>query len=149
MRFIAMKDLSAFLIVNPPLRHLPTSFRTPFSMHTSRNGFTRSCVEMNSTSERVGWAAEPGGRGTFGLLFSCGATVFLCTYSAIHPNLPGLDDSTSRILWRKIEYMLSCICAPEFFAFSAIMQNLEARSYGQNVCYSKFDRSRLEQRRFT
>lgn len=36
----------------------------------------------------VGWAREPGTRGTWGILSSCVLTLFLCVYTAVHPNVP-------------------------------------------------------------
>jgi hypothetical protein len=81
---------------------------------------SRPLAEMNSTTHQVGWAAEPQGRGTLGLLVSCGATIFLCTYSAVHPNLPALNEPGWKVLRRRIWYMICCIGAPEWFAFMAL-----------------------------
>jgi hypothetical protein len=75
---------------------------------------------MNSTTDIAGWTPEPEGRGTIGLLWSCFATIFLCTWNAIHPNLPGMDESKFRIIGRRMLYVLFCLLAPEWFAFSAL-----------------------------
>jgi hypothetical protein len=74
---------------------------------------------MNSTTDIVGWAPEPRGRGTIGLLWSCFATLFLGTWTAIHPNLPGLKQKKISIFWRRIEYVVFCLVAPELTAFNA------------------------------
>ncbi|KAF2502225.1 hypothetical protein BU16DRAFT_2253 [Lophium mytilinum] len=41
---------------------------------------------LNST--RVGWVSSPEGRGTAELLYSCLFTIFLCTWTAYHPEIP-------------------------------------------------------------
>ncbi|KAF2676718.1 hypothetical protein K458DRAFT_379424 [Lentithecium fluviatile CBS 122367] len=89
---------------------------------------------MNSTVGGVGWVAEPTGRGTLGLLYTCGLTIFLCTYSAVHPNPPALDDSKSKILLRKIENLVGCILAPEFLALQALEDFLGVHKLKRKVC---------------
>jgi hypothetical protein len=83
---------------------------------------------MNSTTDIVGWAPEPRGRGTIGLLWSCFATIFLCTWNAIHPNLPGLNESKFSIVRRRIGYVLLCLLAPEIIALVAL-KTLEEAMY--------------------
>jgi hypothetical protein len=110
-------------------RRFPTSslpYLTDFSPNASYTVIILH-VEMNATTERVGWVVEPNGRGTLGLLFSCGATIFLSTYSAVHPNLPALDDPAWKILLRKIGYMVLCICAPELVAVFSLTALIEVR----------------------
>jgi hypothetical protein len=109
-------------------------------------------TSMNSTSHFVGWAPEPRGRGTLGLLWSCFATLFLCTWSAIHPNLPGLNDSQAAILWRKIRYVVLCLIAPELVAWSAIQHLWWARNVKRQVSNTmnrtKYTSERLTVSRF-
>jgi hypothetical protein len=81
---------------------------------------------MNSTADIIGWAPEPRGRGTIGLLWSCFATIFLCTWNAIHPHLPGLNESKFKIVRRRIAYVLLCLIAPELFAMDASIKLAEA-----------------------
>jgi hypothetical protein len=77
-------------------------------------------TSMNSTTDIVGWTPEPRGRGTIGLLWSCFATIFLCTWNAIHPNLPALNESKFKIVGRRIRYILLCLLAPEWVASIAM-----------------------------
>jgi hypothetical protein len=77
-------------------------------------------MATNSTTPIVAWAPEPDGRGTIGLLWSCFATIFLCTWNAIHLSLPGESDSKTRIFFRRIGSMLWCLLVPEWFAFYAL-----------------------------
>jgi|SRR5690242_935390 len=73
---------------------------------------------MNST-DVVGWAPEPQARGTVGLIWSCLATIFLCTWNAVHPNLPGMNDNAWRIFGRRVVFMLIALVAPEFICAAA------------------------------
>ncbi|KAH7094830.1 hypothetical protein FB567DRAFT_586182 [Paraphoma chrysanthemicola] len=82
---------------------------------------------MNPTNSTVGWTSEPNGRGTMGLLWSCFATTFLCTWSAIHPNLPGLADSEWRIFWRRAGYFGLCLLAPELVVLCALDEFIDAK----------------------
>jgi hypothetical protein len=74
---------------------------------------------MNDTSTTVSWAPEPQERGTIGLVWSCFATIFICTWSAIHPNLPEIDESFFSVLERRITYLVAGLIAPEYIAWGA------------------------------
>jgi len=97
---------------------------------------------MNVTTGIVGWTSEPEGRGTWGLLWSCFATIFLCTWSALHLNVPTQEYSDSRILGRRVIQVVGCLVAPEYYAIDAIMQFADARALQARVCYapSKLER---------
>ncbi|OAK96041.1 hypothetical protein IQ06DRAFT_352285 [Phaeosphaeriaceae sp. SRC1lsM3a] len=86
-------------------------------------------MSTNSTTNIVSWAPNPDGRGTIDLLWSCFATVFLCTWSAIHPNLPALGEKGSRIFFRRLSYVLGCIIAPECYAALALWELSVALNY--------------------
>jgi hypothetical protein len=53
------------------------------------------------------------------LLWSCLATILICTWNAVHPNLPGKGESERAILWRKVKYMAAAVVVPEFIALIA------------------------------
>jgi hypothetical protein len=80
---------------------------------------------MNATDTNIfRWAPEPLDRGTIGLVWSCTATIFLCTWSAIHPNLPADNESPLRIFWRRVRYFIITLLAPEWVILIAL-QSLE------------------------
>ncbi|OCL10949.1 hypothetical protein AOQ84DRAFT_273340, partial [Glonium stellatum] len=66
-----------------------------------------------------GWVAEPGGRGTAGLLWSCLFTIFICTWSALHMNVPADNDSTMEIFLHKLRYMVIGVFTPELISMLA------------------------------
>jgi hypothetical protein len=77
-------------------------------------------MSTNSTTNIVSWAPNPDGRGTIDLLWTCFATVFLCTWSTIHLDLPGLSDKEHRVFLRRLVHVLIGIMAPEYYAAMAL-----------------------------
>ncbi|KAF2128473.1 hypothetical protein P153DRAFT_292789, partial [Dothidotthia symphoricarpi CBS 119687] len=82
---------------------------------------------MNSTIAIVSWVPEPEGRGTIGLVWSCLVTIFLCTWSAIHPNLPAPTDSQLRRFGRHVGHVFIALVAPEYTVLFAVEHFLMAR----------------------
>lgn len=97
---------------------------------------------MNSTIERVGWVGEPAGRGTFGLIVSCTVTIFLCTYSAIHPNVPRPGETGWAIWKSKIVYVVLCMFFPEFFVICAIGAYMDAQNLQISVSITRNEQSK-------
>lgn len=101
-------------------------------------------MSTNSTANIVSWAPNPDGRGTIEILWTCFATIFLCTWSAVHPNLPGLGEKERRIYYRRLGYVLFCIVAPEYVASVAIQElsgamkvKEQVRCTALRVCFLK------------
>ncbi|KAF9442586.1 hypothetical protein P691DRAFT_779324 [Macrolepiota fuliginosa MF-IS2] len=65
-------------------------------------------------------------RSTSQILWGCLATIFACTWTAIHPNLSGPKDSGFQRLGRQIVTMYCMIIAPELVAIWAMRQRLAA-----------------------
>lgn len=70
--------------------------------------------------ERVGWKEGPNTRGTLSLVWSCGITIFACTWTITHLNVPSRKDSRIRTLIRQIKWMLVNIIFPELILSKAI-----------------------------
>ena len=78
-------------------------------------------------------------RTLLGIIWSCVTTVFLCTWVAVHPNVPEPVDTQDMDFWHKCVHVTSCffknkvvmfICAlllPEYILAWAIRQRLVAR----------------------
>ncbi|KAK9414387.1 hypothetical protein SUNI508_11229 [Seiridium unicorne] len=71
---------------------------------------------------RVGWHDGPTGRGTLALLYSCLITIFTCTWTVLHLNVPGLDDGLWTRAIRKTKWMAITILMPEFIFSKAICE---------------------------
>ena len=61
------------------------------------------------------------------ILWSCLATIFACSWVSVHPNISGPNESSWRIVLRRLELMFWGIVAPEMIITWALRQWLGAR----------------------
>ena len=61
------------------------------------------------------------------IIYSCLLTIFACTWTAVHPNLPGPDDSKIQVLRRRLKIVLVTLVAPEYTLYWALMQRKAAK----------------------
>jgi hypothetical protein len=54
-----------------------------------------------------------GCRSVLDIIHSCGATLLLCTWASVHPNIPGPDERWPRTTLRRVGLMLVTLVAPE------------------------------------
>ena len=80
---------------------------------------------------------EPQGRGTWSILWSCLATIFICTWSDLHLDVPRRHGRWY-LLFRKLGWMLLATIAPELFLFAAADKFFVARSLSRHL--QKVDR---------
>jgi hypothetical protein len=66
----------------------------------------------------VGWTAAPQTRGTFDLLLSCLTTLFLCAWTAYHPNVIA-DIGQWRKLAKRVLWMVIAVLVPEIVLWCA------------------------------
>ena len=88
---------------------------------------TAIVVEGRNDTIVDGWVAEPAARGTWSLLWSCLSTIFVCTWSVLHLNVPKRH-GTCYLFFRKLGYMFLAAMAPEYILFEASKIFFEARS---------------------
>lgn len=87
-----------------------------------------------TTHTTVGWVSEAdNNRSTVTLLYNCLFTIFLCTWSAMHLNVPGEKDTQLRTFLRKCKWMLIGMLAPEFVATVAIIEWYNASNLVRQV----------------
>ncbi|ORY14270.1 hypothetical protein BCR34DRAFT_237540 [Clohesyomyces aquaticus] len=84
-------------------------------------------VNTTDVHGRVGWVSEPVTRGTASLVYSCISTIIICTWSALHLNVPGVKDSTMTIFLRKVKYFAIAFVAPEYAAWVAYTQYIHTQ----------------------
>ena len=84
-------------------------------------------TQLTASVEKVGFVPEPDGRGTMGLIHGCFSTIIICTWSALHLNLPADEEKWVATTCRKLKWMAIAIFAPEFIASTAVRELLEAR----------------------
>ncbi|KAK2596001.1 hypothetical protein N8I77_013513 [Diaporthe amygdali] len=68
----------------------------------------------------VGWVPGPTERGTLTLLWSCVITIFACTWTVLHLNVPGRLDTSLTVALRKLKWMAINILFPEFVFSKAV-----------------------------
>ncbi|KAF9474062.1 hypothetical protein BDN70DRAFT_842810, partial [Pholiota conissans] len=61
------------------------------------------------------------------IIISCFATIFACTWSAIHPNIPAPTDCWWTRFKRQVTTMICALLAPELITFWALEQRISAR----------------------
>ncbi|KAF9473984.1 hypothetical protein BDN70DRAFT_997348 [Pholiota conissans] len=61
------------------------------------------------------------------IIISCFATIFACTWSAIHPNIPAVMDSWWTRFKRQVMTMICALIAPKLITFWAFHQRLVAK----------------------
>ncbi|KAG1814684.1 uncharacterized protein BJ212DRAFT_346804 [Suillus subaureus] len=66
-------------------------------------------------------------RTLWNIIWSCAATLFACTWSGIHPNIPGMDEGRIVIFFRRLYIMVLALIAPELMVTWAAIQFLSAR----------------------
>ncbi|KAG1730955.1 uncharacterized protein EDB91DRAFT_1155747 [Suillus paluster] len=62
------------------------------------------------------------------IIWSCAATLFAATWTAIHPNIPGMDEGKRTITSRRLYIMVLTCIAPELIILWAARQFFSARA---------------------
>ncbi|GKT54454.1 hypothetical protein ColTof4_13753 [Colletotrichum tofieldiae] len=81
----------------------------------------------DSSSSTTGWASEPNGRGTFGLICSCVLTLTICVWTALHLNVPAARSTLRNRALEGTKWVLYGIFAPELVVATAAAQYIVAR----------------------
>lgn len=95
-----------------------------------------------------GWVPEPHGRGTWSILWSCLATIFICTWSALHLDVPMRHD-VWYLLFRKLGWMFIAATAPEVILFVAADKFFGARALSKHLIRRGNQEWTLTQTQFT
>ena len=66
-------------------------------------------------------------RSIWNILWSCLATIFACSWVSVHPNIPAANESSLRILLRRLELMFWAVVAPEIVISWAFRQWIGTR----------------------
>lgn len=71
-------------------------------------------------------------RTVWDIWWSCTATLFACTWTAIHPNVPGIDEGKITIASRRLFIMAMALVFPELIITWATLQFFSARKATRN-----------------
>ncbi|KAL6713318.1 hypothetical protein ACLMJK_008783 [Lecanora helva] len=86
-------------------------------------------VQAHNDTLLHGWQTEPNGRGTWSILWSCLATIFICTWSALHLDVPKRPGGKYSQFFRKVGWMLIAAVVPEIVLFLAAGNFFGARDW--------------------
>lgn len=100
-----------------------------FSLMRVLHGARISTCASNTTISHAlnSDATHIGLRGVNDIIISCFATIFACTWSAVHPNIPAPTDCWWTRLRRQIRTMVYALLAPEAITAFALRQHFAAR----------------------
>ncbi|KAJ6459565.1 hypothetical protein C8R45DRAFT_879709, partial [Mycena sanguinolenta] len=102
------------------------SSATPLPYHTSLHARTST-----GSSDNIGNVRQ-----FSDVLWGCLATIFASTWVSVHPNVPPPDQTSLRILWRRLQMMLIAIIAPELTAGFAARQFFASRRLSRQFKFS-------------
>lgn len=103
-------------------------------------------VSISTPNGRLGWVPTPNcGRSTNGLLYSCLYTIFICIWSAIHPNVAKSSSGIVDIYRTRIAWLFLALFAPESVASYAIGEFYQARIF-QKATQKMFDENQEKPR---
>ncbi|KAF8175398.1 hypothetical protein BJ912DRAFT_1075237 [Pholiota molesta] len=80
------------------------------------------------------------------IVISCFATIFACTWSAIHPNIPAVTDSKWTCFKRQVTITICALLTPELVTLWAIQQRIAAKEimdeYNKDINHLTLDSGR-------
>ena len=88
---------------------------------SSFNGTTSPTVDA------INFSSSNNTRSLWDIIWSCAATLFACTWTAIHPNIPGLNDGKVATTSRRLFIMVMAMIAPELMITWSARQFFSAR----------------------
>lgn len=97
-------------------------FYIPF-VHASLSSLNNNSIHTFDSNDYP----PPNARTLWDIISSCGLTLLACTWTAIHPNIPGVDDGVVLITFYRLCLMVAALFAPEFVIYWATLQVLSAR----------------------
>ncbi|KAG2070610.1 hypothetical protein BDR04DRAFT_1018364 [Suillus decipiens] len=99
------------------LLHFPLVFSSPLSSLNGTSAITLDIADSSSSNST---------RSLWKIIWSCVATLFACTWTAIHPNIPGMRERKFAVMSRRLGIMMMALIAPELMITWAASQFLSA-----------------------
>jgi len=100
------------------------------------NGTTTPTLDVNDSPTRTVWD----------IWWSCTATLFACTWTAIHPNVPGIDEGKFTIASRRLFIMAMALIFPELIITWATLQFFSARKAARSFNGAQLSQAHCEHR---
>lgn len=98
-----------------------------------------STTTSDEARPNAGWVAGPKQRGTLILVYGCLSTIFASTWTVLHLNVPGPEDTSWVKALRKAKWMAITVLFPEFIFSKAVceLRLAVADLYAMHVAMSK------------
>ncbi|KAG0702529.1 hypothetical protein DFH29DRAFT_494496 [Suillus ampliporus] len=94
--------------------------------------FVCAPLSLNATSIHTLDASDSASscdtRSLWSIVWSCAVTLFACTWTAVHPNIPGMNEGKFVIISRRLSIMILALIAPELMITWAVRQFFSARA---------------------
>lgn len=103
------------------MSNIPVAYQVLVMLHTVLAAPTHNLTQLR-TETAPSWVADADNRGTWNLLYSCVFTLALCVWTAIHLNVPAAGESRHRQFFRKAQWVIAAIFAPELAVYTAWQQ---------------------------
>ncbi|KAF9004241.1 hypothetical protein BDQ17DRAFT_1305026 [Cyathus striatus] len=112
------RDTSLWRVDATPIQTAPPniSYSLPISL-----------LSLNSTSNDSAPLCNCNQRSILDIIWSCLVTLFLCTWVAVHPDVPGRHETSWKILGRRLKMMWWTIMFPELVLTQAVREFWDAR----------------------
>ena len=79
------------------------------------------------------YVSPPNQRTVSGILWNCFVTISLCTWTSVHPNIPGPGEKGWKVTCQRIELMLWALLAPELILLWGLRQFAGAANLRRKV----------------
>lgn len=89
-----------------------------------------SSRSMNQIDLERSWVVSSAGRGTLDIVYTCSTTLFLCAYTAFHPNTPPRENCSSLV---RLELMVFTLVLSECTLYLTLRQLWTANSLRKRV----------------
>ncbi|KAI3602561.1 hypothetical protein WG66_009231 [Moniliophthora roreri] len=97
----------------------PSTLATSTNTSSLFDPVTGECIDIN------------GCRTTTGILWSCLPVILICTWVAIHPNIPRVGTHSAMVIYKDIQLMVIAILAPEIIILWAMRQWYSAKNISE------------------
>jgi hypothetical protein len=133
--------------MTPPKLALSLSVSFIRASLSNFNGTTLPTLDVSDSS------STSSTRTLWDILWSCALTLFACTYTAIHPNIPGMKEGKLAKTSRRLLIMLWALFAPELIIVWAARQFFSAReaakkfngTFGAQDAHGHGDHQKMEE----
>ena len=114
VQVIRHRPIAVFYLVSQVVQALPIS-ESNFESIIARAAPPNNCNDLHNC------------RTIWNIIWSCLATIFACTWLALHLNIPAINEGWFMITLRKAGIMILAVIAPEIVVVWAMRQWLVAR----------------------